>query len=268
MPENTPVSTLEDLTALAAHISKMIDEFSASENLSAGAAWARVAAELLGLDLDSVEFFDNRDAGIDFFVRADKSFQIYQAKMHELSETGEPQLDLPFDGGGFIDLERAANFLLGDITPENIDPRLLSYRAQLRDEIAESTAVQSSADDVPEISITFSLITLGDKLVPAARTQERQLRSTLRALQDSRNVLVARSEQIGLKELANYYEGSIIQPKPPEPIMLNFATQQFHFGDSKDARISHANFVTFYSPATDLVNAARKEGVAIFDANV
>ena len=49
--------------------------------------------------------------------------------------------------------------------------------------------------------------------------------------------------------------------------MLNFATQQFHFGDSKDARISHANFVTFYSPATDLVNAARKEGVAIFDAN-
>jgi hypothetical protein len=268
MARTQTVTVSEDLTALAAHITRKIEEYAAGEDLTPSAAWSRVAAELLNLDLESIEFFDNRDAGIDFCIREDKSFQIYQAKMHELSEMGEPQLDISFDGSGFIDLERAANFLLGEITPENVDRRLLSYRAQLREEIAASVAVRSGPDDIPEISITFALITLGNNLAPAARTQERQLRSTLRRFQDDRSVLVTRYEHIGFTELGKYYEGFIIQPRAPDPITLTFATSNFHFQDPKDARVSHNNFITFYCPATDLVNAARAEGVSLFDANV
>ena len=85
------------LQAIAGVIARRLDEVSNSEDLSIFDAWPRVSAEMLGYQPDSVEFFSNRDGGIDFCARADRTFEVFQCKMHELDPAGDIKIGAAFD---------------------------------------------------------------------------------------------------------------------------------------------------------------------------
>src|SRR5215813_10164474 len=75
--------------ALCAHIAKLIEERSSEDDLEHHQAWPRVAVDLLGYESDSVEFFDNNDGGIDFFWAGNTVYEVFQCKMHQLTDTGD-----------------------------------------------------------------------------------------------------------------------------------------------------------------------------------
>lgn len=54
-PYEEQVST--NLQAIASYISRRLDEVSTNEDIQTHAAWPRVAAEMLGYDVEAAEFF-------------------------------------------------------------------------------------------------------------------------------------------------------------------------------------------------------------------
>jgi len=135
------------INPLVAYISRRLDEISIEEDIQIFEAWSRLSAEMVGYDLDSVEFFYNNDSGIDYYISSGRSFEFFQCKMHEPDENGELNIKKTFGPDGYEDLRNAALFLFGEITPTNIDPRLLGLREQLREEIDLVRSIDNEDDE-------------------------------------------------------------------------------------------------------------------------
>ena len=65
-----------------------------------------------------LSFVLNRDVGIDFFYCSDRTFEVFQCKMHEPHPNGQPELATSFGPEGFSDLQRACEFLFGNYPGE------------------------------------------------------------------------------------------------------------------------------------------------------
>jgi hypothetical protein len=258
----------DDINAITSYISRRLDEVSAEDDIPIPLAWARVSAEMLGYDPDSVEFFPNRDCGIDYYSRSDRSFEVFQCKMHDPDDAGNLNIKAPFGPDGYVDLQRAYLFLSGSTSPTNIDSRLLSFREQIKEEMSLVPAEEDEETPKTPVTLTFRLITLGDALSPAAKDQARILRKQLKAFEKSNAIMKLSLEHTGLTELSEFFQSPESSPREPEPIRLRLAYHQLKFDKPDKAEIKSSNFVTFYTPAVDLVTAARKEGVSLFDANV
>lgn len=258
----------KNVSAIASYISRRIEEVSTYEDIPVHDAWPRVSAEMLGYSTESLDFFANRDSGIDYCYRNERTFEVFQCKMHYLDEVGEVDLKSPFGPEGIEDLRNAADFLLRKVNPANIDPRLVSFREQLAEELSLCVSVDEEIDNAPRVSLALRLITLGDALSPEAKAYERALRTHLRGLQAEHPALAISLEHVGLSQLAEFFESPDSPPRSAQPIKLRLAYAALKFKEPREAEISTNQFITFYTPATDLVSAARKEGVALFDANV
>src|SRR5262249_53367405 len=141
-------------------------------------------------------------------------------------------------------------------------------REQLRGEL--SLVPTFSVDDEPHsiVSLTFHLITLGDRLTPATESAIQILKNRLNDLERKHPGLSLSFEHIGISELSNFFENPDSTLKRPGYIKLRLAYDKLKFKTPQEAEIGSQNFVTFYTPASDLVTAARMEGVSLFDANV
>ncbi len=253
---------------LVSHISHRLDEISTEEDISVFDAWARVSAEIQGFETDSIEFFDKKDSGIDYYIRSGRSFDFYQCKMHEPDDNGELSIKKAFGPDGYEDIRNAALFILGEITPTNIDNRLLGLREQIRDEIELVRSIESEDDEKRTISIGFSLVTLGDNLSPAAKDRERAVRNEFKKFEQHYPGIKLSLEHVGITNLGEFFQSPDAGVRKPNPISLHLAFNNLKFDKPNKAEIRTEKFVTFYTPALDLVKAAQKEGVALFDANV
>lgn len=255
--------------ALSAHIAKLIEERAAEEDLDHPQAWPRVAADLLGYERESIEYFDNNDGGIDFCWAGNTVYEVFQCKMHLLTDTGDVDSESAFDADGITDLDRAATFLFGGKVSASIDPRLLRLRARIESDLA----LVPQDEDVPEserrVSVVFNLVLLGTKMTPVAHAAMMNLRKRLRALNKERRGLHAHLELWDLDQLSSVVDtpagGGVT---PVEPIRLRLAMEQLKLEEPSGAEIRTSDFVTFFSPAADIVTAAVKSGPALFDANV
>jgi hypothetical protein len=256
-----------DLSALSNYISRRLDEVSTEEDIPIHLAWARVSAEMLGYDPDVIEFFPNRDCGIDYYTRSDRTFEVFQCKMHDPDDAGNLDLKSPFGPDGYADIRRAVMFLF-EQTPTNIDPLLLGFREQLREEISLVSSSEEEDGQKPVVSLIFRLVTLGDNLYPSAKDQERHVRREIKQIQKQNPGVKLSLEHTGIKDLSEFFQSPDTSPRKPEMIRLHLAYDKLRFQKPEQAEIRTGNFVTFYTPAADLVAAARKEGVALFDANV
>lgn len=261
-------SMSRNITAVAAYISGRLEEVGLEHDIQTSDAWPRVAAQMLGYDLETLEFFAKRDTGIDFYCRSDRTFEVFQCKMHEPDDAGRLELDTPFGPDGFSDLQRAAEFLLGDVMPSSVDHRLLSLREQLREELSLVPETTDEQDEQPAVSVVLRLVTLGDKLSPAARTAATTLRRRLQELARGNPHLAVSAEHTGITKLAEFFESPDVTLKPVQPVRLHLAADVLKFKRPAEAEIQTGNFVTLYTKATDLVAAARREGPALFHANV
>jgi hypothetical protein len=255
------------INPLVAYISRRLDEISIEEDIQIFEAWSRLSAEMVGYDLDSVEFFYNNDSGIDYYISSGRSFEFFQCKMHEPDENGELNIKKTFGPDGYEDLRNAALFLFGEITPTNIDPRLLGLREQLREEIDLVRSIDNEDDEKRLISIGFKLVTLGDNLSPAAKDRGRAVRQEFKRFEQNFPCKFS-LEHTGLTTLAEFFESPEIGVRKANPISLHLAYDNLKFKNPNEAEIRSPKFVTFYTPAIDLVKASIKEGVALFDANV
>ena len=257
-------------SALSAQIAKKIDERSTEDDLPECHAWTRVAAELLGYNEEDVEFFDNNDGGCDFYWAGNNVYQVFQCKMHMLTESGEVNEDEAFGPEGMDDLSRACEFLLeGGATSPNIDPRLPRLKASIESDLSVMPVESASPDQEGKVSVVFNLVILGNKLTPTAQTAATNFSKRLRKLNKESSGLQARFELIDLEQLESEY----YSPESPiveflDPIRLCVAVEQLKLKEPSEAEIKTNNFITFYCPATDLVRAAQRCGPALFDANV
>jgi AIPR protein len=257
----------KDIPAFASYIARRLDEVGNELDISPYDAWAFVVADLLGYDPDVIETFQNKDTGIDFTFRSERTFEIYQCKMHQIDDAGELEIKQTFGPDGLNDIQRALQFLFSEVTPPSVDARLVSFREQLRAEL-ELAQNTDEEDPAPTVIVSSNLVTLGDNLSPACKPVRQAIQRTIRGLQERYPQLKINYSHIGLSSLAENWEGADAETRKPEPIRLRFAFEQLHFDEARDAAISARNFITFYTPAVDLVSAAKKEGVALFDANV
>jgi hypothetical protein len=258
----------QNTLAVAAYISMRLEDIATELDISIPSAWCRVAAQMLGYDLDDLDFLTNRDVGIDFYARSIRIFEVFQCKMHDPLESGALDLAKSFGPEGFDDLLRAAEFLLGSLMPANIDPRLLAFREQLREELSLVPDDVSPDDIRPSVSLALRLITLGDKLSPATRAACSQLRKRVKELACAFPALEVTVIHSGISDLAEFFESPDAQPRHTESIRLSLSCEALKFKEPHDASLRTDSFVTFFTPAADLVSAARKEGPALFDANV
>ena|GEM_PF-6926384 len=190
-----------DTNALAAYISRRLDEVSTEEDIPISMAWARISAEMLGYNPDTVEFFPNRDCGIDYYTRSDRTFEVFQCKMHEPDDAGNLELKAAFGPEGYEDINRAALFLLRQISPTNVDPRLLGFREQLKEEISLVSSTEDEGTPKAAVSLVFRLVTLGDNLSPAAKDRTKALRSEFKQLEQEYPGIKLSLEHTGITDL-------------------------------------------------------------------
>jgi hypothetical protein len=69
--------------------------------------------------------------------------------MHEPDDAGNLELKAVFGPEGYEDINRAALFLLRQTSPTNIDPRLLGFREQLKEEISIVSSTEDEDEDTP-----------------------------------------------------------------------------------------------------------------------
>ena len=258
----------KNIEAIAAYISGRLEEVANEQDIQVTDAWPRVAAQMLGYDVEALDFFLARDVGVDFCYRSDRTFEVFQCKMHDLQDAGQLNLKTSFGPDGFSDLQRAAEFLLGTSMPKNIDPRLLSFREQLREELSLVADIEGDEDTGPTVSLTFHLITLGDNLAPAARAEAQTLKKRVQDLAAGKPALNAVTTHSGIADLAEFFESPDAIPTRVDAIKLRLGYDTLKFKKPEEAEIKSGTFVTFYAKATDIVAAARREGSALFDANV
>ena len=60
-------------------------------------------------DPDVIEVFQNRKTGIDFTFRSERTFEIYQCKMHQINDAGE--LEIKQSSDGLNDIQRTLQAL-------------------------------------------------------------------------------------------------------------------------------------------------------------
>ena len=255
------------IDGFANFLSSKIIELSEQREIAKDDAWPMVAADILGYDIDEIDFLTNRDQGIDFYVIGNSIYEIFQAKMHDLGEFDEPQHHIAYDEKGITDSKRAMRFLLeSDQTPPNIDPRLLGLRARIKEDSA-TIKKETHATDKNIIKIIFHLITFGDNFVPQAEHSIKEFKSILNEFEKLNPFIELSFELQGLASLSEFHEDDLVE-KRPEKITLQKATQQFGFKNPDNVTISTNKFVTFYASAVELVEAARLHGPRLFDANV
>jgi hypothetical protein len=68
-------------------------------------------------DPDVIEVFQNRKTGIDFTFRSERTFEIYQCKMHQINDAEELEIKQSFGPDGLNDIQRALQFLFNEATP-------------------------------------------------------------------------------------------------------------------------------------------------------
>lgn len=258
----------KNIEAVEAYISGRLEEVAVEQDIQVADAWPRVAAQMLGYDVDALDFFPSRDVGIDFCYRSNRTFEVFQCKMHNVQDAGHLNLKTPFGPDGFTDLQRAAEFLLGTVMPSNVNARLLSFREQLREELTLVADVEADEELTSAISLKFQLITLGDSLTPVARTAHQSLKKRVQELTVSKPALAVITSHLGITDLAEFFESPGTTPQRVEAIRLRLGYDTLKFKKPEEAEIRSGTFVTFYAKATDLVAAARREGPALFDANV
>lgn len=258
----------KNIEAVEAYISGRLEEVAVEQDIQVADAWPRVAAQMLGYDVDAIDFFPSRDVGIDFCYRSNRTFEVFQCKMHDVQDAGHLNLKTPFGPDGFTDLQRAAEFLLGTIMPPNVNSRLLSFHEQLREELSLVADVEVDEEVASAISLKFQLITLGDSLTPTARTGHQSLKRRVQELAASRPALAVTTSHLGITDLAEFFESPDTTLRRVDTIRLRIGYDTLKFKKPEQAEIRSGTFVTFYAKATDLVAAARREGPALFDANV
>lgn len=260
MPSTSP--------ALKAYIANKIEDLASRDNIAPHHAWPRVAAELLGYEDEAVEFLDQRDGGIDFFVSDSPVYQIFQAKMHEITGVGDIDTERPFDESGIQDLDRACTMLLDGQAPPQVDARLRALRQRIRTELSMVSGTNDEQTD-RRVSVVFNLVLLGNNLAPRARTALDNFQRRLTTLRERTPGLESRFELLDLVHLAQFFEDpSRPAPRTLPPIRIRIALESLGLREPAQAAIHTQDFVTFYAPADDLVAAANASGPALFDANV
>lgn len=253
--------------AFGDYIARRIDEVAVEEDIALEHAWPKVAAEVLGYDIDALDFLTGRDAGLDFYVISGSVYVLTQCKMHEVADDGSITLGDAFDERGVVDLERSFRVLVGGELAGNVDQRIERLAARLQEEMGLLS--EDEGDGSTRISIIFKLVTLGDKLTPRAKTEMKNFKSQLREFDLERPGLSLNFEHVGISELATFFEDPEYTPAPPQDsIRLSVAYQTLALGAPEDGAIRANNCVTFYTRATDLVNASVRSGPGLFDANV
>lgn len=259
----------DEHTSLSHYIAGRIEEVSTQEELTPYNAWPRVLAELLGLERESIEFFDQNDSGVDFYSSDSPVYEVYQCKMHEMTDTGDVDVSKPFDPEGVKDLDRACTLLFDGVPPPNTDNRLLSLRARIKEEL---DLVPPEVEDVMTsqgISVIFNLALLGSRMTPAATVATKNFKARLKKISDDTPGLNATFELWRIDDLESFFEDPSGPPqRAVEPMRVHLALEALGFSEPAAAEIASHDFVTFYAPASDLVQASLKSGPALFDANV
>lgn len=255
--------------ALADYIAGQIEEVSVQEDLDHPHAWSRVVGHMLGYDPEQLNFVDGNDGGVDFYANSGSIYEVYQCKMHNMDDAGALDIDTPYDIEGIQDLQRAFGILLDGAAPRRLDARILSLRAQLREEMELLPETSNDSDAPNQLSVVFHLATLGDNITPAARTEIENFKKRLRTYASQHPGLSLNLERTGLDELAQFFEDPERSPEGADaPIQLGIGFEPLSLKNPNEAVVRTNDFVTFYARATDLVTAALKVGPALFDANV
>jgi len=255
-----------NLQAFADHLCLRTEDVSTVDEIEFGHAWPRVAASVLGLNDDLLTFVDRADSGIDMFTVDSGVYDIYQCKTKEPDETGSVKSSSTYDRSGITDLERAFDFLTGQIAPTNLDVKLRKLKATFDEEIQLS---QQLAEDVSESSVTInlSLILFGSGLTPAGKDAEKTLRRKIEREARELNI-VAHMEILNLDSISSYYDDDMADRSKLPPMNLSIGSLGADKSGVWARGISANDFITFYTLAKDLVRASDKNGVRLFDANV
>ncbi len=209
--------------ALAANIARRIEETADQEELQQYDAWALVAAEIMGYDIEDGEFLRGNDGGIDFFYQGDRVYEVFQCKMHELTDVGAANTSDSFGPEGVNDLRRAMSILLKGQSPKNLDARIRSMKAQLLEDLSLVGADEDPEKPDSEVTVHFTLLTLGDNLSPAAESEADAFRESLRSRQTETPGLKATFRHVGLSELRTFSEEPGKTARKPSKIRLRLA---------------------------------------------
>ncbi len=130
-------------------------------------AFTSLAAEWLGYDLPDENITDGtNDKGIDFWFATDSGFELYQVKSHELSDTGNLNLNT-FNNEAVNDLIRAAEFLL-----EGTPKAPMNKRVTLLRQAWDMAIAQRRLGEEPEpIDVFLKLVIFGNDLTGPAQSE-------------------------------------------------------------------------------------------------
>lgn len=232
-------------------------------------AFVRVAAEWLGftnLEEDK-NFVDGAgDRGVDFWFAAGVVFDIFQVKSHELTKSGDIQID-SFGVEGVKDLQRVVNLL----TDENRDIKSFTKLRPLVDEWEHTVTTRNLAESSDEpLHVNLGLILFGLGLKPQASSEFASLEAALAKPKMYRGIpvlfhprIIAIGDIVDSRWRSSNIEWRDKDGKQRETIDL--------YPEKLDEPLSYLrgpHHAVFFCRAIDLINAFSDFGYQLFEPNV
>jgi AIPR protein len=239
-----------------------LNEAKDQKGLTSYAAFRDVALSWLGYSEDEAPTIIDgaNDRGFDAYRISRSEIDLFQFKSQDFQKKNPP-ISLAADGQLLADIPRIVSFLQsGDFSKEAKNRRLKTFIGQLQ------TALQSVPDE-EIVLLRLSLIVLFDGLTPAAKNElelQRKQNGIIQIL--GRDVVLEIDVYDIDRLLASRWRETNSQWIDATGQHSDWLT--FHYQSKGSAYINDKTSLILYVRARDLIDAYRRFGYQIFEANV
>lgn len=238
-----------------------IGKTSNEESLSFGNASVRVVLDWLGYEIENISFIDQKDRGIDAWIKTDKGFDFFQVKVNE--PRADSSLDLSnFNSQGVSDIARSKDFFFEEESSKNLNKDLKKIFFQKN----QSIKAHKLEDNKSPLLLTFHLILLGNGLTLQANLEFKALQSSNAKIQLIEDVPVQVS--FVLHTVNNIIDCKWRESNHNWIDSTGKSCESIDLVPWKDSFINDNANAIFYCRAIDLVTAFDNLGYQIFEPNV